>query len=214
MKNKINILGLGPGNKEYFLPITQNFIKNSEILIGGKRNIESLGELGEGKQIKYIDKHLEKLVSYIKQNKNKKISLIVSGDPGFYSMVPFMKRYFLVEELNIIPGISSMQYMFSKIGYSYENSDIKSVHGRECDYITPLKLGVKVGLLTDNVNTPQIVAKNLIDNGIRGMIFVGENLSYENEKIISMNLEEMVNIERTFKINVVIVIPSEVKGGN
>jgi len=204
---KINILGLGPGNKEYVLPITKKYIKKSDILIGGRRNIESLGTLAEGKEIRYIDRYLDELTLYIKENRDKKISLIVSGDSGFYSMVPFMKKHFEIKDLNIISGISSMQYMFSTIGYSYENTFIASVHGRECDYLTPIKEGKKIGLLTDNKTTPQVLAQNLLENQIKGTIFVGERLSYDDERITRMSLEDMTDLKIIFEINVVVVIP-------
>ncbi len=205
---KINILGLGPGNKEYILPITKKYIKKSDILIGGRRNIESLGTLAEGKEIRYIDRYLDELTLYIKDNRDKKISLIVSGDSGFYSMVPFMKKHFEIKDLNIISGISSMQYMFSSIGYSYEDTFIASVHGRECDYLTPIKEGKKIGLLTDNKTTPQVLAQNLLENQIKGTIFVGERLSYDDERITRMSLEDMIDLKIIFEINVVVVIPS------
>jgi len=204
---KINILGLGPGNKKYILPITKEYIKKSDILIGGRRNIESLGVLTEGKEIRYIDRYLDQLSIYIKENRDKRISLIVSGDTGFYSMVPFMKKHFEIEDLNIISGISSMQYMFSAIGFSYEDTFIGSVHGRECDYITPIKGGKKAGLLTDNKTTPQVIAQTLLENQIKGTIFVGERLSYDDERITTMNLEDMADLKIIFDINVVIVIP-------
>ncbi|MCS5421653.1 MULTISPECIES: precorrin-6y C5,15-methyltransferase (decarboxylating) subunit CbiE [Psychrilyobacter] len=204
---KINILGLGPGNKKYILPITKECIKKSEILIGGRRNIESLGTLAEGKELRYIDRYLDQLSLYMKENRDRRISLIVSGDSGFYSMVPFMKKHFEIKELNIIPGISSMQYMFSAVGYSYEDTFIGSVHGRNCDYLTPVKEGKKAGLLTDNKTTPQVIAQNLLENQIRGTIFVGERLSYDDERITTMSLEEMADLKIIFDINVVIVIP-------
>ena len=205
---KINILGLGPGDKGYILPITKKYIKKSDILIGGRRNIESLGTLAEGKEMRYIDRYLDELALYIKENRDKKISLIVSGDSGFYSMVPFMKKHFEIKDLNIISGISSMQYMFSTIGYSYEDTFIASVHGRECDYLTPIKEGKKIGLLTDNKTTPQVLARNLLENQIKGTIFVGERLSYDDERITRMSLENMIDLKIIFEINVVVVIPS------
>ncbi len=204
--HKINILGLGPGHSDYVMPITIKYIKESEILIGGRRNIESLGKLVENKEIKYIDRHLDKLSIYIKENRNKKISLIVSGDPGFYSMTSFMVRNFGRENINIISGISSMQYMFSAISYSYEDAFIGSVHGRTCDYVTPMKEGKNIGLLTDRKITPQVIAKTLVEHSIEGTIFVGERLSYNDEKLTSMDIKEMQNSEIDFEINVVTVI--------
>lgn len=204
--HKINILGLGPGHKDYVMPITIKYIKDSEILIGGRRNIESLGELAYDKEIRYIDRYLDELAIYIKENRGKKISLIVSGDPGFYSMTAFMVRNFERSEINIISGISSMQYMFAAIAHSYEDAFIGSVHGRTCDYVTPMKKGKNIGLLTDKKITPQVISKTLVENNIEGTIFVGERLSYDDEKLTTMDIEEMQNLDIDFEINVVAVI--------
>jgi len=204
--HKINILGLGPGHSDYVMPITIKYIKDSDILIGGKRNIESLGTLAENKEIRYIDRYLDELTAYIKKNINKKISLIVSGDPGFYSMTAFMVRNFGRDDINIISGISSMQYMFSAISHSYEDAFIGSVHGRTCDYVTPMKEGKNIGLLTDKKITPQVIAKTLVENGVEGTIYVGERLSYNDEKLTSMDVKNMQNSDIDFEINVVTVI--------
>ena len=46
---KINILGLGPGSLDYILPAVLKKIEESDIIIGGKRHIESLGKYSENK---------------------------------------------------------------------------------------------------------------------------------------------------------------------
>ncbi len=35
--NVLKVVGLGPGHKDYILPITMNIIENSDLLIGGKK---------------------------------------------------------------------------------------------------------------------------------------------------------------------------------
>ena len=61
-----------------------------------------------------------------------------------------------------------------------------SVHGREFDYIKNINDEDIAGLvlLTDDIQNPYEITKKLYDNGIRNLtIIVGENLSYDNEKI-------------------------------
>lgn len=38
----INIIGLGPGNLDYITKKGENLISTSDVLIGGKRNLESI----------------------------------------------------------------------------------------------------------------------------------------------------------------------------
>ena len=206
MKNKINVLGLGPGNLDYTLPIVLKEIEKSDVIIGGKRHIESLGKYAENKEYCYINADLQRVLDFIKENRDKKMSLILSGDTGFYSMLTFMRKHFKASELNVIPGISSIQYMFAKISDYWNNAFISSVHGREMDYVEKLREFGKIGLLTDNKNTPQKISETLIEAGMdNSIIFVGENLSYENEQILELSVKEMVKVEKKFEMNVVVI---------
>ena len=206
MKNKINVLGLGPGNLNYVLPIVSKEIEKSDIIIGGKRHIESLGKYAENKEYCYINADLQRVLNFIKDNRDKKISLILSGDTGFYSMLTFMRKHFKADELNVIPGISSIQYMFAKISDYWNDAFVSSVHGREIDYVEKLRQFGKIGLLTDNKNMPQKIAKRLVEVGMgEAIIFVGENLSYENERILEFSARGMVKVEEKFEMNVVVI---------
>ena len=159
---KIQILGLGPGNLDYALPIVLKKIKESEVIVGGKRHIESLGECVENKEYCYISADLQKVLDFINENRNKKISVVVSGDTGFYSLLTFMKKHFESEELEVVPGISSVQYMFAKISEYWYDACIASVHGKEFDFVEKLNEYEKIGLLTDfKENTPQKIAQKL-----------------------------------------------------
>ncbi|BBM37931.1 precorrin-6y C5,15-methyltransferase subunit CbiE [Leptotrichia hofstadii] len=206
MKNKINVLGLGPGNLDYTLPIVLKEIMESEIIIGGKRHIESLGKYAENKEYCYINADLQRVLDFIEQNRDKKMSLILSGDTGFYSMLTFMRKHFKANELNVIPGISSVQYMFAKVSSYWNDAFVSSVHGRNTEYVEKLREYGKIGLLTDKKNTPQRIAEEVVKAGMtEATIYVGENLSYENEKIWEMPVKEMMEYERDFEMNVVLV---------
>lgn len=104
---RIKIVGLGPGNLDYLLPICRKAIEKADILVGGRRNIESLEELARGKEIRYIDRYLTKLIEGLRSERDRDIVMVVSGDTGFYSMLEFMKKNFKSEELETYPGISS-----------------------------------------------------------------------------------------------------------
>lgn len=207
MKNKkINVLGLGPGDLDYTLPITLKIVEKSDIIVGGRRHIESLDKYALGKKYCYITGDLNAVLNFINENRDKEISLVLSGDTGFYSMLTFMKKHFSEDELNVIPGISSLQYMFSKISDYWYDGLVTSAHGKTVDYVEKLKQYNKIGLLTDNKNTPQEIARVLTENGFGDVVvYVGENLSYENEKISKYLAKTLKDEERKFDMNVVIL---------
>ena len=132
--------------------------------------------------------------------------MIVSGDTGFYSLLSFMRKNYPREELNVIPGISSYQYLFSRIGEVWQDYRLLSVHGREASYIEELKNSKGIVLLTDDKNTPYVIAKNIYEAGYKDMeIVIGERLSYPDERITFIDIKEYEKLNREFAINIVIV---------
>ena len=104
---KINVVGLGPGNIKYISSAGIDCIKEAEILVGSARQLSDLKSVISEKQEIYILGKLGELVTYLKENIGKKITVIVSGDTGYYSLVPYLSKNLSKDILNIIPNISS-----------------------------------------------------------------------------------------------------------
>ena len=210
--NKINVVGLGPGNIKYLSTAGIDCIKEAEIVVGSTRQLSDLKTIISEKQEIYILGKLSELIAYLKENIEKKITIIVSGDTGYYSLVPYLSKNLSKDILNIIPNISSYQYLFSKIGENWQNFRLASVHGREFDYVKNIDDEDIAGLvlLTDDIQNPYEVSKNLYNNGIRNLtVIVGENLSYDNEKITILEIEDYEKFNRKFDMNVLILKKGE-----
>nr|WP_314386745.1 precorrin-6y C5,15-methyltransferase (decarboxylating) subunit CbiE [uncultured Fusobacterium sp.] len=210
--NKINVVGLGPGNIKYLSNAGIDCIKEAEIVIGSTRQLSDLKTIISEKQEIYILGKLTELITYLKENTKRKITIIVSGDTGYYSLVPYLSKNLSKDILNIIPNISSYQYLFSKIGENWQNFRLASVHGREFDYVKNIDDEDIAGLvlLTDDIQNPYEVSKNLYNSGIRNLtVIVGENLSYDNEKITILEIEDYEKLNRKFDMNVLILKKGE-----
>ncbi len=182
--NNIAVIGIGPGAREYVLPIALKTINECQVLIGGDRNLAIFSEY-EGEKIP-LPKRIEEIIQYAKENRaNKKIGVVVSGDSGFYSILGLVRRNFREEELEVIPGISSIQYLFSRIKLPWQDFSLMSLHGKQADFIEELRRTGKVALLTDAIFSPEKLAEALIMQGFgNAHIIVGENLSYPEERIL------------------------------
>ena len=131
--------------------------------------------------------------------------LITTGDAGFYSLLSYIKEN-LDEKIEVITGISSVQYMFSKMGDVWNDVFISSVHGRELNLASIINEYNKIGLLTDSKYTPQRIAEIIFQSSCENIeITVGENLSYENESIRTYEIEELIKEKKKFGINVVVI---------
>ncbi|EJO5347747.1 precorrin-6y C5,15-methyltransferase (decarboxylating) subunit CbiE [Clostridium botulinum] len=187
---KVYIVGLGPGHKDYMLYAAIDNLEKADIIIGFKRAIESLDFIKNNKKIVH---KLSEILDYIKENKDKNISIVASGDPCFYGISNYIKNNY-EEKIEIIPGISSYQYMMAKINESWQNSYLGSLHGREEEFIEKVKGYEKTIWLTDKNNSPDKLCKRLIKNNIKAEVIVGENLSYKDERIIKGKPEELENM--------------------
>ena len=198
----INIIGLGPGNIGYCTKLGEKLIYNSDIIIGGRRNLETITNF-KGKKIE-LNTNLKEIVEYIKNNKEQNISVIASGDPSICGIGKYLSDHFDKSDLNIVSGISSMQYIFSKICVDMNDLYITSSHGKspDFDYILNHK---KVCMVTDNKIGPKEIAKEILKRNLDRVMIVGENLSYDNEKITIAKPSEIIEIEK-FDMNVVVIL--------
>ena len=188
----INVIGLGPGNTDYITKLGEKLIQNSDVVIGGKRNLESIIDF-EGEKIE-ISSNLKEIVEYINNNKHKQISVIASGDPLIYGIGRYLSKNIDKEDLNIVSGISSLQYIFSKVHIDMNDLYITSSHGKtpDFDYVLSHK---KVCMVTDKIIGPKEICKQILDRNLEKTIVVGENLSYDNERITIGSPEDILNLE-------------------
>lgn len=198
----INVIGLGPGNTDYITKLGEKLIQNSDVVIGGKRNLESIVDF-EGEKIE-ISSNLKEIVEYISNNKHKQISVIASGDPLIYGIGRYLSKNIDKEDLNIVSGISSLQYIFSKVHIDMNDLYITSSHGKtpDFDYVLSHK---KVCMVTDKIIGPKEICKQILDRNLEKTIVVGENLSYDNERITIGSPEDILKLE-DFDMCVVVIL--------
>ena len=203
--NNVYILGVGPGSADYVLPVVSNIVRECKVIAGGQRNL-SIFDM-TGKTVMTIKNNLDEIVEFINTHLDQQsVAVLVSGDTGFYSMLSFLQKHYSSDDLEVIPGISSIQYMAAKLKKSWHDAYITSMHGRIDENFVQAAVGQKLILaLTDTKNSPNMIAKFLIENGITGKkAAIGENLSYSDERIIEGTLEEIAQMDN-FKMSVMVI---------
>jgi cobalt-precorrin-7 (C5)-methyltransferase len=115
MMNKVYIIGIGSGTEDYLLPIARKEIESSDCLIGGRRALRLFQPLHKEEQLMVGD--FDQVIPFLlKERENKKISVLVSGDPGLYSFLGMISQVLKKEDYVVIPGVSTVQIAFAKIG--------------------------------------------------------------------------------------------------
>ncbi len=129
-------------------------------------------------------------------SREKKVVVLVSGDPGFYSLLTYLRRYFSAEELEVIPGVSSVQVAFARLAEPWQDAVFFSTHGREgTDILNDLLLPGKKAVLTDKVWNPGRIARAMLDCGARdSVVALCRSLTNADEKICLTKLSELADI--------------------
>lgn len=188
----VYIVGLGPGSKDYILPKAIDRLKKSNVIIGFKRLINDLDFINTNK---VVMSSLRETLEYIQQNgQDNIISLVASGDPTFFGISEYIKKNY-PGNIVVIPGISSFQYLTTKINKSWNYAFTGSVHARNEDFIEKVKVNKLSIWLTDNKNNSAFLCKLLNENNIECTVIIGEHLSYENERILQGKPIEFINEE-------------------
>lgn len=196
MEHTITVAGIGPGSPDYLIPAVKRAIEQATVLVGSQRALSAFRRSDQKEYV--ITSDINGVLAFIDELKDtEQVVILVSGDPGFYSLLAALRERFSSARLAVIPGISSMQLAFARIGELWHDAVLVSMHGRRADdYQLAYKAEKKLGLLTDSKHTPAFIAHLLIEQGWppAASAWLCENLSYDTEKIISVTLEEASHI--------------------
>lgn len=94
-------------------------------------------------------------------------------------------------------GVSSVVYFASRLQISWEDITLMSSHGRQQNIIGMLNIHEKVFTLTDGAKGVRALSRELLDYGYENVkMYVGYQLSYEQEEIFSGTPEKFLDFAR------------------
>ena len=195
---EICLAGIGMGSKVGQTQEVQHAIETADILLGAERMIERYSAKIE-KRPYYMT---EQILPYLEQLPENgitaqkdplRVTVLFSGDTGFYSGC--RKLYVALQEavaigalnaeVRILPGISSVATLAARVGESYEDAAILSMHGKKLNRLsTTVESHEKVFLLTSGSEDIRKIGRLLAEVGLTDCeVTVGYQLSYPEESI-------------------------------
>ena len=191
---RVNIVGIGPGNPELLTNQARRAIEESNILIGDKRMLVAFGA---GKHLFDTIKPSEIAEICQKADAEKDVvAVLVSGDVGFFSLAKTITGKLADCECRRYCGISSLVYFSQQLNIAWDDAKIVSMHGRNQNLIAAVAQNSKVFSLTGGEHSPNQLCLKLCDHGMADVkVYVGENLSYPEEKITYGTAAEISKLE-------------------
>ncbi|SEN12489.1 precorrin-6y C5,15-methyltransferase (decarboxylating) subunit CbiE [Lihuaxuella thermophila] len=205
MAKRVKVIGIGDDGRNGLFPHYLKWIEEADVLVGGERQLAFFPD-HPGKRIP-IKGGLQPVLEQIgRESHRHRVVVLASGDPLFYGIAGLIVRKLGQEQVEVHPHLSSIQLAFARMGESWQQARIESVHGRPMTGLAQRIDGQeKVALLTDDAHSPSAIARYLLQFGMREyQAFVAENLGGPDERCGWWELDELVDA-RFSPLNVVIL---------
>ena len=202
-QKKIYLVGAGIEGWEGFGAKALEAISKAEVLIGHKRHLDIFPDFkGEKRELD----DLSIMLDYLKGT-DKQIVVLGSGDPNFFGVGRFLLRNLPKELIEIFPNVTSVQYAFARIKEPWDDAIFVSVHGRGLkSAIDRIIASEKVAVLTDAVNSPAAIAKELIERGAEGYeAWLCEDLGLATERFTKTDVKGLTDLSPS-PLNILILI--------
>ena len=214
-KRQLYLVGIGMGTEKNRTVEAEQICQSADLLIGARRMLQSVKT--EGKVV-FESYKPDEIAAYLAEHPQyETAAVLLSGDIGFYSgakkLYDAIERTEGLEQMEIYPvsGISSVVYFCGKLGVSWENVHLLSLHGRKQNLIDAVKYHEKVFVLCGEKDGISKICCKLKEYGLGDVkVAVGTDLSYEQERIVQGTAESLMK-EDFAPLSVLLICNPDVK---
>jgi precorrin-6B C5,15-methyltransferase / cobalt-precorrin-6B C5,C15-methyltransferase len=190
------LVGTGGGPRDLSVA-TQKWLDRAEVLVGGKRHLEAFADHPATKVpwASPLDRSFERVEDV---SKRLRTAVLASGDPFYFGIGKRLVARLGKGRVLTFPNVTTVQTLFARIGESWDEARVLSLHGRSGSgedpnpaWLRQVRTHPKVVLYTDSHHTPQLIARTLLEAGLGGcVLIVGEDLGTPAEKISRLSVQE------------------------
>ena len=190
---KVHIIGMGMGNPDTLTVGAKRAIEDSDLLIGAPRLLEPFEHVACEKRALIKS---DEIAQAIAEAGCHEVSVLMSGDVGFYSGATLLYEKLSNYELDVIPGISSLVYFSSKLRTPWQDAKLVSAHGRAHNAVGAIQSHEKTFCITGGQTKVSDICADLVDRGLGNVrVAAGERLSYPDERIVDATAAELAEME-------------------
>ena len=206
---KVFAVGVGPGSQNYVTEIIRKVILNADVVVGYKYTLDIISSLIQDKKIHVITmEDQEKTYQQIKKELGDGILVVpFTGDVNFSESEVVDRLIEIFGDVEIIPGVSSIQVAASKAKVPIDKSRVITMHvttsieEKKLEFQKAIIDGFNIILIPrpwpadpEKHFMPSEIAKYLKENGFdtsKMKVCVFEALTTENETSFDGVVEEL-----------------------
>ena len=127
---RVFAVGVGPGSSKYVTQIVADIIKDCNVIVGYKYTLKTIEDLIKGKEVHEItmndqEEVYQKIASSLGE---KKLLIPFTGDVNFSESEVVDRLIEIFGDVEIVPGISSIQVAASKAKVPLDKSKVITMH--------------------------------------------------------------------------------------
>lgn len=181
-QSSISIVGCGPGARQCVTLEALETIMSAEALIGAARLLELFPEAA-GERI-VSQGNITEVAAAISARLGRRIAVLVTGDPGIASLSRPLVRRFGPGACRVIPGVSSVQTAFARLGADWTGARILSAHGAvPSAAYSELEGETAIAVLLGSPGAAHWAAGLAEHLGPRWTLFLAEDLTLPGERV-------------------------------
>ncbi len=184
----VHIVGMGTGRQD-LAGRHRDVIAGADVLVGAGRHLELFAQHPARK--KEISSPVSGVIEYIRaaMADDLRVVVLATGDPMFYGIGKTLAEDLGEKKVAVVPNVSIMAEAFARIGKSWNDAAVVSLHGRaaETGLVAALAGTKPVFLYTDPGHPPDWAARVICERTPdRWQICVFERLGESGENIAWM----------------------------
>ncbi len=192
----LSVLGVGAEGLTGLSNVAQHLFSQAEVIIGGQRHLGMIAAGDQQLKLAWANP-IAHTLDQIAELRGKSVCVLASGDPLFYGIGTQLVARFSLDEMRIIPAVSSLALACSRLGWAWGEVEVLSLCGRPLALLNAVLYSqAKIIALSANADTPQQVAQLLTKRGYgESELLILENLGHPQERILNMKAQAWVEQE-------------------
>ena len=160
----IYLIGMGADGIDSLSVKAKALLESADILVSSQRLFDLIPQDNRHRII--WQSPLSETLPAIESHRGKRVAIIATGDPLNYGVGSWLLTKFALDEMLIVPGISSHVLACARMGWTQQNTQLLTLHGRDQNTIRgAIAPGQKLVVLSEDAKTPGIVCQHLIELG-------------------------------------------------
>ncbi|MFO1142159.1 MAG: precorrin-6y C5,15-methyltransferase (decarboxylating) subunit CbiE [Amaricoccus sp.] len=192
----LSVVGIGEDGVDGLGAEARRRIAAAEVVFGGRRHLTLAAPLIQG-EARAWPSPFDAAMAEVVALRGRQVCVLASGDPFQHGVGATLARRVGTDEMAVVPAPSAFGLAAARLGWSLQDTETISLHGRPVELIRPLlQPGVRILALTSDGTAPGAVARLLAADGFGGSAMrVLESLGGPDEQVRSGTAAEFADAD-------------------